>query len=401
MMLRRLTSVLWTHPAPARVPSSTKCLEISPKNIRSFYTSPILQYPTKKRRKRYPFFWLQDKYRAFYDENLTKTNEEFFQKFLKEKYPLGKSISPLRSEPWIVNEVWRPGITRTGVIGKKLGQVAMWTNKGRRTMTTCLQIVDNHVIRYHPPEEYARIGRPVDRTRYEGLGCIIVGSESIDPRAFTAEYTGLFRESGVLPKKKLTRFFINHESRIEPGTPLLVSHFRPGMYVDVYGKSVEWGKQGVRRRFKMKLGRKTHGATKNEHRVGSIGRGRKWCGPLKGRRMPGHHGGERCIMGGLKVLKINTRYNLIWVKGQGVPGLAGSYINIMDSRLPGKTLLIAPPFPTATMEENSQLETELFDEIVHKHSDPTILFEVTEEERKAAQIAARQYGKAKTAQKVR
>lgn len=370
---------------------------------RSIFTSPTLLAKTRKRRKRYPFFWLQDQYRAYYDENLTPKNEEFFQQFLKNKYSLNNGTSPLKTEPWNVDERFTNETARVGLIAKKLGTFPMWTKEGRRLLTTCLMVEDNHVIKYHPPEEYEKIGRPIDRRRFKGLGLIVVGSESKDPRMFTAEYNGLFNESGVMPKKKLSRFFITHNARIEPGTPLLASHFRPGMFVDIYGKTKEWGPVGLRVRYKLKLGQKTHGATKSHNRIGSIGRGRKECGPLKGRRMPGHHGGERRIVPGLKVWRINTKQNLIYVQGPSIPGLNGNYVNIMDSRISKKTPSIEnpPPFPTVTVEENSKLDHELCDVELHQASDPSIVFEISEEEKKAAALAARRFGKAKTAQKVR
>lgn len=384
-------------------PSSTNPKLLCHENARSLSTSPILHYKTHKRRKRHPFFWLQDKYRKYYDENLTSRNEEFFQQFLKEKYSLDKGASPLKVEPWNSNETFIEGTQRTGLLGKKLGVFPMWTKQGHRILTTCIMVSDNHVVNYHSPEEYAKIARPVDKIRYAGLGCMVVGSDSEDPRKFTAEYNGLFNVSGVLPKRKLTRFFVTHNSRIEPGTPLLASHFRPGMYVDIYGKTTEQGLAGVRQRFKLKLGRDTHGVTKAHNRIGSIGRGRKWCGPLKGAKMPGHLGGERRISPGLRIWRVNTKYNLLYVQGPSIPGPNGSYVNIMDSRMPKKTLTVdkSPPFPTVTMEENMKLDEELFDNEVHKASEPSIVFEITEEEKRAAAMAARKIGKAKTAQKYR
>lgn len=370
-------------------------------NARAIFTSPTLKYETKKRRKRHPFFWLQDQHRKYYEEQLTPENEAFFHQFLKDRFPLNNA-SPLKNEPWKLDEQFQEGIARAGLIGKKLGKFNMWTKNGEKVVTTCVQISDNHVIRYHPPEEYAKIGRPVDRIRYRGLGCIIVGSDSRDPRLFTAEYNGLFNESGVMPKQKLTRFFISHEARIEPGTPLFASHFRPGMFVDVYGKTIEQGLQGLRRRHQMKLGRKTHGTTKAHNRIGSIGRGRQWCGPLKGKRMAGHEGGERRITPGLCIMRVDTKYNLLYIKGH-LMGPPGAYLNIMDSRMPKKTVSLKspPPFPTVSAEEHSKLDSELYHPDIHKASDPSIIFEVTEAERKAAALLARQMGKAKTAQKIR
>ncbi|CAA3033280.1 60S ribosomal L3, partial, partial [Olea europaea subsp. europaea] len=322
-----------------------------------------------------------------------------------EKYPLAQGTSPLKKEPWNVSEqTFTNDTQRIGVIARKLGKFPMWTKSGRKQMTTCLMVSDNHVIKYHSPEEFAQIGRPLCRKRYAGLGCAIVGSDSQDPRLFTAEYNGLFNESGVMTKKKLTRFFITHNARVEPGTPLLASHWRPGMFVDIYGTSNYHGFVGLRRRFRMKLGQAGHGATKSHNRIGSIGRGRKWCGPLKGRRMPGPMGHERVIMPGLRIWRINTKHNLLFVQGPGIPGAIGSYVNVMDSRMPQKTLgelKVTPPFPTATLEENSKLDAELFHEEAHKPDDPTLVFEVSEEEKRAAALAARKFGKAKTAQKSR
>lgn len=373
-------------------------------SIRTIFTSPVLQIKLNKRRKTYPFFWLQDKYHAYYDENLTPENEEFFQQFLKDRYMINQIKSPLKSEPWIVDESFTNGTARTGLIAKKLGSFPMWTNSGRRLLTTCLYICDNHVIKYHSPEEFADKGRPWDRAKFPGMGCIVVGAESDDPRKFTAEYNGLFAESGVMPKKKLTRFFISHKARIEPGTPLMASHFKPGMYVDIYGKSQWYGHVGLRKLHPgLKLGCATHGNTKNHNRIGSIGRGRKECGPLKGRRMPAAKGNERIILPGLKIWRVNTKYNLLYVQGPAVPGKNGAYLNVMDSRILPKSPSedIKPPFPTISLEENNKLDEELYDPDVHKASDPSIIFEITEEEKKAAALALRRQGKAKTAQKGR
>lgn len=381
-----------------------KVLEPEPQaGIRTLFTSPVLSAKTRKRRKRYPFFWLQDKYRAYYDENLTTQNEQFFQQFLKDRYSLQDGSSPLKKEPWKTNESYSEGTVRTGVLAIKLGNFPIWNNEGVRILTTVLMVSDNHVIKYHSPSEYAEIGRPVDRKRYKGMGCVVVGADSKDPRAFTAEYNGLFNESGVMPKKKLTRFFVTHNARIEPGTPLLASHFRPGMYVDVYGKTIDHGLKGVRFRHKMKGGSKTHGTTKAHNRVGSIGRGRRHCGPLKGRRMQGREGFERRVYPGLTVWRVNTKYNLLYVQGPGVPGPVGSYVNVMDSRLFKKapSLLNPPPFPTASIEENSKLEEDLYHVKLHKPSSPSIIFEISEEEKRAAAVALRRLGKAKTAQKIR
>lgn len=363
--------------------------------------SDIRSIHTIKRRKRYPFFWLQDKYRAYYDEQLTGENERKFQEFLKTKYSVSQSGSPLKLLPWSSEQIWQPHIRRAGVLGKKLGNYTLWSKEGKRITTTLVQILDNHVISYQSPEEFQTLARPVDKARFPNLGRLTVGSESADPRLFTAEYNGLFSESGVMPKRKLTRFMISHESRLEPGTPLLATHFRPGMFVTLYGKTIERGPSGVRDRYALKLGQKTHGTTKSHNRIGSIGRGRKECGPLKGRRMPGHDGGERIMLRNLRIWRINTKYNLLWLSGGSVPGEIGSYTNIIDS-ISEKNLDILksnpPPFPTISYEDHIKLDENLYDPSIHLFEEPSLEFEETEEEKRQIALLEKK-GKAKTAQK--
>jgi large subunit ribosomal protein L3 len=43
----------------------------------------------------------------------------------------------------------------------------------------------------------------------------------------------LFKNSGVPPKRKITKFMITPNAALKPGTPLHAAHFRVGDYVDV------------------------------------------------------------------------------------------------------------------------------------------------------------------------
>jgi large subunit ribosomal protein L3 len=93
--------------------------------------------------------------------------------------------------------------------------------------------VDNHVVKYITPEECQRNYG----TKFKHLGVLIVGAESADPQIFTKEYCGLFRESGLMPKVRLTRFQVSREAALPAGTPLYASHFQVGQAVDVTGKT--------------------------------------------------------------------------------------------------------------------------------------------------------------------
>lgn len=131
---------------------------------------------------------------------------------------------------------WRKGLVRTGLIARKLGHYPLWLKNGRRIDTTAIQIADNHVVKYIPPESFnPTMRKPLKK--YRGWGCLMVGSESIDPNVLTAGYMSLFKGSGVMPKKNLSRFIISPEAALLPGTQLNATHFRVGDYVDVRGKT--------------------------------------------------------------------------------------------------------------------------------------------------------------------
>ena len=131
---------------------------------------------------------------------------------------------------------WRKGLVRTGLIARKIGHYPLWLKNGKRIDTTALQIADNHVVKYIPPDSFSPTTRKHLKT-YRGLGCLLVGSESIDPNLLTAGYMGLFKGSGVMPKKNLSRFIISPQAAILPGTQLNATHFKVGEYVDVRGKT--------------------------------------------------------------------------------------------------------------------------------------------------------------------
>ena len=99
-------------------------------------------------------------------------------------------------------------------------------------------MVDNHVIKYIPPEEFSPMKTSEKMWKEKRkLGCMLVGSETIDPSTVTREYCGLFNSAGMLPKRYLSRFMVSPESYIPPGTPLFATHFKVGDYIDVRAKT--------------------------------------------------------------------------------------------------------------------------------------------------------------------
>lgn len=357
-------------------------------NILNVYSSSVIstrdKHGLRKMRDHHDNYWVPRK-REHTDDKITKENQSFLQEVIAEEF-LKPGESPLKEHAIEERAQWTPNSVRTGVIARKIGIYPMWTKSGKRVMTTLLQVVDNHVIRYNPPEVFSQskyFDKMYDKSKV--YGGLVVGAESSDPQLFTAAYNGIFKQAGVMPKKKLCQFKITPDAKIEPGTPLFVNHFRVGDHVNVRGITRYHGFQGVMKRWHFKGGPASHGCTKSHRRPGCIGGGRK-RGVWKGKKMPGLMGGYYKLMGGLKIWRINTKYNILYVHGPAVPGINNNYCTIYDCYIPKKcfTEETPPPFPTYFSEDNTEpLPEDLYAEDLHNFSEPSVTLEEDSESAKA------------------
>ncbi|XP_058128067.1 large ribosomal subunit protein uL3 [Anopheles ziemanni] len=325
-------------------PWSTTIIPVRSKN---YLNRPRLRNPV----------WFVKKTRTLHNEQFTEDNSAFLNEMkretiLKAANRSQSNLVKLANEDQLAE--WSPGLKRTGVIAKKIGQYPMWTKNGQKIRTTLLQIIDNEVVKYIPPEDYRPAQEPrQSRNWRKPYGCLLVGAEHGDPSLFTKDYAGLFAHSGVLPKKHLCRFLISPEAQLPPGTALTVNHFRVGDFVDVRGLTVDRGFQGVVKRHGFKGMPKSHGVTKTHRRPGNIGAGGGKARVWPGTKMPGHMGNRWRVLRGLQILRINPQYNVLWVMGSNIAGSTNGIVYIYDTILPlrkhGAKGAPAgpPPFPTA------------------------------------------------------
>lgn len=323
-------------------------------------------------KKRHPG-WLPKPDRVLHSEHLTTENKQFIQEVVQSKYTIPKS-SPLKMEPIEPTVEWKASFHRTGLIAKKIGIYPMWLKNGKKITTTLLQIVDNQVIKYIPPEEFDPVKKK-PRIPKNRMGSLVVGAESTDPQMFRKEYYNLFKDSGVMPKRTLMRFMISPEAALQPGTPLYATHFRPDDIIDIRGKTIDRGFQGVMKRWGFKGMPASHGVTKTHRRPGNIGSGGKMARVMPGTKLPGHMGNRWRIIRGYRILRINTKYNVIWVMGHNVPGETNSFCYLYDTLLPLRKLKTAPHFPTYFPELNKeQMPENMYADDVHPFKEPTIKF---------------------------
>nr|CAG4643253.1 EOG090X07HN [Ilyocryptus agilis] len=323
-----------------------------------------------KRRTTHPAFWHATKNLQAIDDKVTQENRTFIKEFIQDKY---FNASPVKGEQ-VVKTEWTPKSRRTGVIARNIGCYPMWQNDGTQTLCTLLQVLDNHVIRYIPPEVYCktRSGSKIFKNRTP-LGCLVVGAEAKNPEKFTKQYCNLFKDVGLMPKKRLARFLVTPDAALPAGTPLYAGHFVIGQVVDVLGKTIDYGFQGVMKRFGFKGGPASHGATKFHRRGGTVGTGRDKARIWPGTKMPGHMGSEHRFARGLKILRINMKYNVIFVKGP-VPGGTNAIVRILDTVLPLRKPTQGLPHPTyfPPLEGEQQPEEDIYEPSMHVYGTPSI-----------------------------
>nr|SVE76430.1 EOG090X07HN [Daphnia longispina] len=354
--------------APPRTPSLNK----SPFIVGFFLNHDQVRTMSRvKRRTTHPPYWHVLKNPQKVDDKISADNLRFVREVIQEKY---KNKSPLKpSELQIEKSEWDPKTKRSGVIARNIGMQYMWDKDGKKVKCTVLHVLDNHVIRYIPPEEYVKTMTGSKFFKYKKpLGCLVVGAEARNPERFTKQYCNLFASVGLMPKKTLSRFIITPNAALPPCTPITAGHFVVGQAVDISGKTIDYGFQGVVKRWGFKGGPASHGATKFHRRGGTIGTGRDKARVWPGQKMPGHMGSERRFSKGLKIMRINMKYNVIYVKGT-VPGATNTIVRIFDTILPLRKLKEAPPHPTYfPPEDGTQPEEDIWDSSLHVFGSPSI-----------------------------
>jgi large subunit ribosomal protein L3 len=101
---------------------------------------------------------------------------------------------------------------------------------------------------------------------------------------------------------------------------------------------------------------------------------------MKGMKMAGRMGSNWRQLMGLRIWRINTKYNILYIQGPVIPGPTHCYVRISDSCLPKNKVNIQAdnhaPFPTFYPEDQEEkLAEDLFFNEIHKFSEPTIKFE--------------------------
>jgi large subunit ribosomal protein L3 len=206
--------------------------------------------------------------------------------------------------------------TRPGLIGRKIGMTQLFDRTGDLIPVTAIELGPNSVL---------QVKKADGRDGYDGVQ---LGFGTQKPQRLTKPERGHFEKHGVAVARVL------REIRLDPkdlalypkGSEVRIADlFKEGERVDVVGVSKGSGFSGVMKRHHFAGFQRSHGEHEYFRHGGSIGTRLQPGMVFKGVRMPGQLGAARVTVQNLKLYRMDSEKNIIFVAG-GVPGAPGSFV---------------------------------------------------------------------------
>jgi large subunit ribosomal protein L3 len=202
----------------------------------------------------------------------------------------------------------------SGIIGRKLGMTQIFDEAGALVPVT--------VIAAGPC--------PVTQVKSEatdGYSAIQVAFGARPERNARRAERGHAAKAGLdYTPATLAEFRVETPDTYEVGQELTVEQFEVGVRVKVVGTTKGRGFQGVVKRYGFAGRPASHGHPLARN-PGSIGPGTDPSRVIKGKKMPGRMGGKQHTERNLRVERIDSERNLIFVRG-AVPGSRNSLVYI-------------------------------------------------------------------------
>ena len=207
-------------------------------------------------------------------------------------------------------------MTIEGLLGRKLGTIQVFDERGRLRGCTAIEVGPCFVTQLRTPEK-------------DGYTAVQIGFQ--DDKRLNSPETGHLKAAGNLKLRHLAEFNIEPGASLTLGDQLGAELFETGEKVDVTTTSKGRGFQGGVRRHHFAGGPKTHGQSDRHRAPGSIGSGTTPGRVFKGTRMAGHMGNERVTVRNLDVVTKNEEKGVIFVAGS-VPGPIGGLVRIRHAK---------------------------------------------------------------------
>ena len=166
----------------------------------------------------------------------------------------------------------------------------------------------------------------------DGYTAVQLGFEERKEKHTTRPMQGHFAKAEVSPKRVLFEVRLTAEEleALAVGQAVDLSLFEEGQRVDVTGRSKGHGFTGVVKRHGFGTAKKTHGTHEFFRHAGALGAGTYPGRIVKGKKMAGQDGNERVTTLGLRIEKIDTERNLLFLRGS-VPGHRNGLVRIRSA----------------------------------------------------------------------
>jgi large subunit ribosomal protein L3 len=201
-----------------------------------------------------------------------------------------------------------------GIIGRKLGMTQIFSDAGAVVPVTVVEAGPCPVVQI----------RTTERDGYDALQLGFAAQKA--NRSSRAEL-GHARTAGLeFAPRTLREFPVDGTGSYEVGQQLTVEQFTSGDRIKVVGTTKGRGFQGVVKRhgFGGRPGSHGHPLSRTP---GSIGPGTNPSRVIKGKKMPGQMGAAQQTVANLRVERVDTERNLIYIRG-AVPGARNSLVFI-------------------------------------------------------------------------
>ncbi len=203
-----------------------------------------------------------------------------------------------------------------GILGNKVGMTQIFTENGDANPVTVIKVGPCSVTQ-------------IKSTTTHGYNAIQIGYQQVPKHKLTKPELGHLEKTNAAPFKYLKEYRVSEDHTFEIGQTIDVNNFNEGDSVDVSGKSIGKGFAGNQKRHNYGRGPMSHGS-KNHREPGSIGMGTTPGRVFPGKKMGGRMGHKQVTISNLKIIKIDTKENLLIVKG-AVPGKPGNLLSLRST----------------------------------------------------------------------
>ena len=206
------------------------------------------------------------------------------------------------------------------LIGRKEGMTHIFDDEGRQLPVTIVNAGPCPVVQ-------------VKTLDSEGYHAVQLGFGDKRPKTATKPILGHYKKAGVPVRRVLREARLSEAADVAPGDIITVGDvFAAGQPVDVIGTSKGRGFAGTIKRWGFARGPMSHGS-KNVREPGSTGMHTWPHRVFKGKKMSGHYGAARRTVKNLRVVRVDTENNRLYVHG-AIPGPNDGYVIVRRAKTP-------------------------------------------------------------------